>query len=257
MRLAIFFLFLLISLLPVGLAFAQPAEGVTSVDQEFDDDFDQEFADDFLEEDDTPLISDPLEALNRRIFWFNDKLYVYLLKPVARVYRVVPRPARKSVGNFFANLSSPVRIFNSAFQLKFGDAGRESSRFFVNSLIGLGGLIDVADHYGKIPEKDEDFGQTLGFYHVGQGPYLILPFLGPSSLRDAGGLVVDMSLDPFTNYLTRNMSLLEKAELKAARAVNYLSLDDDSYEKIKRDALDPYLFMRAAYAQYRVAKVAQ
>ena len=258
-------LFLLIGLLPADLVFAQQAAGATSADQElsdafdqeFDDDFDLEFADDSLEEEDAPLISDPLEGLNRGIFWFNDKLYFYLLKPVARVYRVVPRSARKSVGNFFSNLRSPVRILNSALQLKFADAGRESVRFFVNSLIGLGGLIDVADDYGQIPKNEEDFGQTLGSYRVGQGPYLVLPFFGPSSMRDAGGLVVDSYLDPFTIYLTRNMSLLEKAQLKAGLAVNYISLDGDSYEKVKRDSLDPYLFMRAAYAQYRVAKVAQ
>jgi phospholipid-binding lipoprotein MlaA len=226
-------------------------------DQEFDDDFDQEFDDDFLEEDE-PLISDPLENLNRGVFWFNDKLYFYLLKPVARVYRVVPRPARKAVRNFVSNLSSPVRVVNSVLQLKFADAGRETTRFFVNTTIGLGGLIDAADKWGKIPKKEEDFGQTLGVYKVGQGPYLILPLLGPSSLRDASGLAVDTFLfDPLTTRMQRNWSLRDRTAYGTALAVNHLSLDDDNYEKIKRDALDPYLFMRAAYAQYRLAKVAQ
>jgi phospholipid-binding lipoprotein MlaA len=221
------------------------------------DGFDQDFADDFSDEEDTPLISDPLEGVNRGIFWFNDKLYVYFLKPIARGYRIVPRPARNSISNFFSNLSSPIRIINSALQLKLADAGRETTRLFINTTIGLGGLFDPADAWGKIPKKDEDFGQTLGTYHVGQGPYLVLPFLGPSSLRDAGGLVVDTAFDPFTNYLSRNWSLIDRVELKAGMAINYLSLDDDSYEKVKRDSLDPYLFMRAAYAQYRVAKTAQ
>ncbi|MCF6179681.1 MAG: VacJ family lipoprotein, partial [Geopsychrobacter sp.] len=180
----------------------------------------------------------------------------YLLKPVARVYRVVPHSARTSVKNFFTNLSSPIRIINSVLQLKFSDAGRESTRLLVNSTLGVGGLFDVADKWGKLSRKDEDFGQTLGVYHVGQGPYIVLPFLGPSSLRDGAGLIVDIFFDPML-VLTKNWSLADKVEFEAGLIVNNLSLDDDSYEKIKRDALEPYLFMRAAYAQYRVAKVAQ
>ncbi len=220
------------------------------------DDFDAEFAEDFTEDDDAPLISDPLEGWNRGVFWFNDKLYFFFLKPVAKVYRVIPRPARKSVSNFFSNLSGPVRIVNSALQFKFADSGREIGRFLVNSTIGIGGLFDPADKWAKIPEKDEDFGQTLGVYRFGSGPYLVLPFYGPSSLRDASGLVVDTFLDPLT-WLNRDWSLLEHAGVRVGLAINYLSLDADSYEKIKRDSLDPYLFMRAAYVQYRLAKVAQ
>ncbi len=220
------------------------------------DDFDDEFADDFSAEDEGPLISDPLEGWNRGVFWFNDKLYFYFLKPVARVYRVVPRPARKSISHFFSNLKSPIRIINAALQFKFADSGRELSRFLINSTIGIGGLFDPADKWARISQKEEDFGQTLGVYHIGQGPYLVLPFFGPSSLRDSGGLVVDTFLNPMT-YLTRDWSLLDRAELQAGLAVSYLSLDDDNYEKTKRDSLDPYLFVRAAYAQYRLAKVAQ
>ncbi len=253
----LFFLILLAAVVFVAPAFALQSKPAASADMAVGDSFDQEFADNFSETDNIPLISDPFEGLNRGIFWFNDKLYFYLLKPVARAYRVVPRPVRQSISDFFSNISSPVRIVNSGLQFKFGDAGRETTRFFVNTTIGLGGLIDAADKWGKLPKKDEDFGQTLGVYHIGQGPYLILPFLGPSSLRDASGSVVDAFLDPLTSDLNRNWSLLDKAEFTAGLAVNYLSLDDDSYEKLKRDSLDPYLFMRDAYAQYRVAKVAQ
>ncbi len=253
----IFFLILLTNIGFVDLAFAQQPEQSTPASEVHGSDFDQDFDDDFMEEDSAQLISDPFEKLNRGVFWFNDKVYFYLFKPAARAYRIVPRPARTSVSNFFSNLSSPVRIVNSTLQFKFADAGRETTRFFVNSIIGLGGLVDAADRWGEIPKKDEDFGQTLGFYHVGQGPYLILPFLGPSSLRDAGGLVADSFFDPLTIHLSRNWNFLERMELRAGLAVNFLSLDDDSYEKIKRDSLDPYLFMRAGYAQYRVAKVAK
>ncbi len=257
MRQIIFFLILLTNVAVVDLAFALQSEQPTTASEVHGADFDQDFDDDFMEEDSAQLISDPFETLNRGVFWFNDKVYFYLFKPAARVYRIVPRPTRMSISNFFSNLSSPVRIVNSALQFKFADVGREAIRFFVNSTIGLGGLVDAADKWGNVPKKDEDFGQTLGFYHVGQGPYLILPFLGPSSLRDAGGLVADSFFDPLTIHLNRNWNFLEKVELRAGLAVNFLSLDDDSYEKIKRDSLDTYLFMRAGYAQYRVAKVAK
>jgi len=223
----------------------------------FDQDFADDFADDFANEDKGPLIADPLEKINRGTFWVNDKLYVYVMKPVARGYRIVPRPVRLGVQNFFRNLQYPVRLINSVLQGKFADGGRESARFFVNTTLGIGGLFDVAETWGHLPQKEEDFGQTLGFFNVGQGFYLVLPLLGPSSLRDTGGLVVDTLLSPFEVSLTQKLTSVEYAGLKAGQAVNYLSLDNDSYEKLKRDSLDPYLFMRSAYAQYRVAKVAQ
>ncbi len=258
MRLIPFLTLLVLSVLTAGPAVAASkspvAQAGVSPQTAVQDDFDQAFEDDFREEDEAPLIADPLEGWNRGVFWFNDKLYFYLLKPVARVYRVVPSPARRSVSDFVSNLTTPVRLVNSTLQFKFADAGRELGRFVINTILGVGGLIDAADRWAGLPKKDEDFGQTLGTYHVGQGFYLVLPFFGPSSLRDAGGMVVDNFIDP-TTWLTRNWSLLDKAELKAGLAVNRLSLDDDSYEKIKRDSLDPYLFIRAAYAQYRLAKV--
>ena len=257
MKLIVFLFIILLNVAFVDHTYAQQSASPTTAVNSTDDSFDKEFSDEFMEEDSAQLISDPLESLNRGIFWFNDKAYFYFLKPIARAYRVVPRPARQSVSNVFSSISSPVRIINSALQFKFADVGREATRFFVNSTIGLGGLIDAANKWGKVPKKDEDFGQTLGFYHVGQGPYSIVAFCVPSSLRDAGGLVADSFFDPLERYLFRNWNFLERMERRAGLAVNSLSLDDDSYEKIKRDSLDPYLFMRAGYAQYRVAKVAK
>ncbi len=247
-------LFLLLSVSP--LLAQTEVQDLSPQAQLTDADFDAAFEDDFKDEAETPLISDPLEGWNRGVFWVNDKLYFYALKPVARVFRIVPSPARKGVRNFFSNLTTPVRLVNATLQFKFRDAGRELSRFLINTTIGVGGLIDAADRWAKLPKKDEDFGQTLGVYHVGQGPYLVLPFFGPSSLRDASGLVVDSFLDP-VNWLTSDWRLIEKAGLQTGRSVNTLSLDDDNYEKLKRESLDPYLFMRAAYVQYRLAKVAK
>lgn len=249
-------LFVLVSLCFSVSAFA--LDGASQQPKGSNQDFDAAFGDEF-ENDNTGttadiLISDPFEGFNRGVFWVNDKLYVYVLKPVAKGYRVFPRPVRTSVGNFFSNLSSPISIVNSLLQLKFGDTSRGLSRLVVNTTLGLGGLFDPADKYLHIPKKKEDFGQTLGYYGVGQGPYLVLPLFGPSSLRDATGSVADMFCDPMT-YAAKNMTKAQYFGLKGFEVVNYLSLDDDSYEKIKRDSLDPYLFMRAAYAQYRLAKV--
>jgi len=219
-----------------------------------DANFDADFADAFGAEEESALIFDPLETYNRGVFWFNDKLYFYLLKPAARGYRVVPHPVRTSVDNFFSNLSSPVLIANSLLQLRLMDATRGLVRLFVNTTIGLGGLFDPAEKWGKVKKKKEDFGQTLGHYGVGSGPYFVLPVFGPSSIRDAGGLFVDTWFDPLT-YARQSMTFMQYVGIQGYHTVNTLSLDDDSYEKIKRDSLDPYLFMRAAYAQYRLAKI--
>jgi phospholipid-binding lipoprotein MlaA len=193
-------------------------------------------ADDFsmFEEMDFPEVSDPLEPLNRGIFWFNDKLYFYLMKPLARGYRHVPEPFRISVRNFFDNLKAPVRIVNASLQGKFAGAGEEVLRFVTNTTLGIGGLYDPAREHFNLRPVDEDTGQTFGFYGVGPGPYLMLPILGPSNLRDGIGRYADTFLD-----------------LSYYMCVLMLSLDKDTYEGIKEDALDPYLFVRDGYMQYR------
>lgn len=216
----------------------------------FEDSFKEESGGDVVEE---ASVADPLEKLNRGIFWFNDKVYFFVLKPVARAIRVVPEPVRTSVGNAFHNLAAPIRFANATFQLKFRDAGIELGRFVINSTIGILGLFDPAGHYFGLKSKDEDFGQTLGHYGVGQGAYIVLPFLGPSSLRDAAGTFTDAFFDP-VYYLTDKQTQ-EIIVVKATDAVNTLSLDKDSYEAIKREALDPYVVIRSAYAQHRIAKV--
>ena len=206
----------------------------------------------FDEEEEQFSVSDPLEPVNRGIFWFNDKLYFYLLKPVARGYRwAVPEPWRIAVQNVFSNLGSPIRIINSGLQGKFRDAGNEITRFFVNTTIGIGGLFDTAKDHFDIRKHDEDTGQTLGYYGIGPGFYLVLPILGPSDIRDAIGLFVDSRMD-LVYYLFNGWTYYE---VKAYDKINDLSLDKDTYESIKKEALDPYLFVRDAYMQYRLNKV--
>jgi phospholipid-binding lipoprotein MlaA len=197
-------------------------------------------------------VSDPLEPVNRGIFWFNDKLYFYLLKPVARGYRwAVPEPWRVAVQNVFSNLASPVRVINAGLQGKFSTAGNEFARFFINTTLGIGGLFDTARDNFDIRKHDEDTGQTLGHYGLGPGIYLVLPFLGPSDVRDAVGLFADSRMD-LVYYLFNGWTYYE---VKVYEKVNDLSIDKDTYESIKKEALDPYLFVRDAYIQYRQNKV--
>ncbi len=211
----------------------------------------EEFKDPFSEEEQQLVVRDPLQPFNRGMFWFNDKLYLHVLKPVARVYRGVPEPVRTSVGNFFDNLASPARFVNSLLQFKFEGAARELGRFLLNSTVGLAGFLDPAEDHHLEPSR-EDLGQTFGRYGIGSGFYLVLPALGPSTLRDGIGRFGDSYLDPVPYVMTEWQ---EYGAVKAFDAVNNLSLDDDTYEKIKEQALDPYLFLRNSYIQRRQALI--
>lgn len=207
------------------------------------------------ENEDELVVWDPIEPFNRGVFWFNDKLYVHALKPVARGYRaVLPEPVRKSVGNFFHNLATPVRFVNALLQLKGRKASDELFKCIFNSTFGLAGLFDVG---GGFPENvdGEDFGQTLGHYGTSPGFYLVLPILGPSNARDTVGKVADSLTHPVPSPYYLQMKPLEVAGVESYETVNGLSLDKDTYESIKKEALDPYLFMRNAYMQSRAARI--
>jgi len=143
---------------------------------------------------DRQTIYDPWEPMNRHIYRFNANFDKYVFLPVIRGYRfILPQFARTGISNFFSNLDEPIIIVNSILQLSPVKTAKSVARLAVNSTIGIGGLIDVAQ-YWKLPGEHEDFGQTLGFYGVGPGPFLVLPLLGPSSLRDTGGLIVDRAM---------------------------------------------------------------
>jgi phospholipid-binding lipoprotein MlaA len=203
----------------------------------------------FLDDDEEILdVWDPIEPFNRGMFWFNDKLYFYLLKPVARGWRwLIPHPGQVALSNVFSNLATPVRMINAGLQGKFGDAGNELNRFAINTTIGIGGMFDAAKAHFDIKKKNEDTGQTLGFYGVGPGPYLVLPFFGPSNARDGIGLLADSRMD-LVYYLWEDQDYWTAIVLDV---INKTALDKDTYEGIKKDALDPYLFVRDAFAQYR------
>lgn len=208
-------------------------------------------AEPFGEQAAAPSIPDPLEPLNRAVFTFNDKAYFWVMKPVAQVYgAVIPELARVSVKNFFANVTMPIRFVNNLLQGKLRNAGVELLRFTINTTLGMGGLFDTADGFSLRPHN-EDLGQTLGTYGLGQGFYLVLPILGPSSLRDAAGLAGDSFLDP-VNYVDGWEVVLGAKTLKAENAV---SLRIGQYEELKESALDPYVSFRNGYAQYRAHQV--
>ena len=218
------------------------------------DDFTRDWTE--LDEDQPGLeVWDPLEPVNRGMFWFNDKLYFYLFKPVARGYRVVlPEPARQAVGNVFDNLGAPVRVANSLLQGKLNNGLDEFAKFLSNTVFGLGGMIDL--HADTEPQpSDEDFGQTLGHYGLGPGFYLVLPVLGPSNLRDGAAEFADRLVEPMQSPYYLDMHDYEVYGARALDRINWLSLDDDTYESIKQQALDPYLFVRGAYMQRRAAAV--
>jgi len=212
---------------------------------------------DFTEDTDTFKVYDPWEPMNRGIFKFNDRVYFWVFKPIAKGYRAaVPEGGRVAISNFFSNLVSPIRIVNAALQLKGEKLGNELTRFGINSTIGLLGFFDVAQKDFRIPKSNEDFGQTLGYYGVPSGPYIVLPFLGPSSLRDGTGLFVDGKyLDPAAkNSLIFPNELDTTSEYLAEKFVvieTDISLDKDTYEAIVQESLDPYLFLRNAYIQRR------
>lgn len=199
-------------------------------------------------------VADPIEPVNRAIFVFNDRLYFWVLKPLAKGYAfVVPEPLRVGIRNAFANVAMPVRLVNSLLQGKVKGAGRELARFTINTTVGLAGLFDTAKNYWKITPSEEDTGQTLGSYGLGHGAYLVLPFFGPSSLRDAAGLGGDTLLNPLY-YL---VDFPTGVEIRAGEAVNDTSLQIGEYEDIKAAAIDPYLAIRDGYIQYRQGQVAR
>jgi phospholipid-binding lipoprotein MlaA len=197
-------------------------------------------------------VADPIEPFNRAMYHFNDKFYFWILKPVTQGYKyVVPTPFRTVIKNFFFNLITPVRLVNCLLQGKFHAAGTEFSRFFINSTAGVLGLGDPADNYPQLKAKDEDLGQTLGNYGIGNGFYVVWPFLGPSTLRDTMGMAGDLFLNPVAYVQPTEAAF----EIGAIQKVNNTSFHIGDYEAIKEASIDPYSAIRDAYIQNRAKKV--
>lgn len=208
--------------------------------------------DPFREDVPPPHLADPLEPLNRVFFFINDKTYFWILKPVARGYRaILPQDIRVCVKNFFSNLAMPVRLVNNILQGKIRNSGLVLLRFAINTTMGIGGLFDPAKNDWQIEPREEDLGQTLGKYGFGHGFYLVIPLIGPSSLRDGVGLTGDLFLYP-TTY-SKNAKLVLGSY--ALFTVNRVSLSIGEYEDLKKSSIDPYVAVRDAYSQYRDKKV--
>jgi phospholipid-binding lipoprotein MlaA len=221
-------------------------EDVNSMDETAFDELEEEFAQKEL------TIADPLEPVNRVMHGFNDVLYFWVVRPVTRTYAdVVPKPARLGIRNFFHNVATPPRLVNCLLQGKGAAAGTEVRRFAINTTVGILGFGDPArDRWGLEP-AEEDLGQTLAVYGLGDGFYLVWPFLGPSSLRDSVGRLGDQFLNPIRYVEPREVSIA----LSAASAVSDASLHIGEYETFKAAAVDPYVALRGAYLQYRKQQI--
>jgi phospholipid-binding lipoprotein MlaA len=195
-----------------------------------------------------PDPTDPLEPLNRKVTAFNDMADDVVLRPVAVIYgQVLPTVVRKGIGNFFSNQSDVMSFFNSLAQLKLQAAAKSAMRVGINTTLGLGGIIDWATEL-KIDKHKEDFGQTMAFWGVSSGPYVVLPFFGPSTVRDSFGLYIDNKTDvnqQLKDTAAKNTLTLLRLTDKRER---YLSLSD----AVKQASLDPYTFTRDAYLQKRL-----
>ena len=193
---------------------------------------------------------DPFESFNRGIFALNEGLDKVVLKPVAKGYKaVMPEPLNQGVTNFFSNLDDVIVIANDLLQFKFTQAASDTGRILLNSTVGLLGFFDIASKVG-FQKHDEDFGQTLGYWGVGNGPYLVLPLFGPSSARDAFGLGADTFLDPLY-YYANSKSGVNTVAPYVAQAIDDRS-DLFAAEKVlDTAALDKYAYLRNAYLARR------
>lgn len=201
-------------------------------------------------------IYDPWEPMNRAVFSFNEGVDYVLLDPITEVYRfVVPDVFRLAISNFLTNLKSPVYLANELLQGDLAGAELVTKRFVFNTFTGFGGIVDTASWEGMTYEP-EDFGQTLATWGVGSGPYLVLPLLGPSNIRDGVGLVGDMVMDPVNWYLWDN----DKDDLSTGRTVATILTVKDTYldmqRDLKRNSLDYYAATRSVWNQRRQALIA-
>lgn len=194
---------------------------------------------------------DPFEPLNRSVMQFNDGVDAVALKPIATAYRkILPPLVRTGVNNFFSNLSDPWSSVNSALQFKFSDAAENIIRFGINTVFGLGGVLDIASEL-SIERHKEDFGQTLGRWGVPAGPYLVLPLLGPSTVRDTVALQLDFNVDP-VHWVDPWQA---RYALYVLRAVDIRSNLLRAGDVLDEAALDKYSFFRDAYLQRRRANI--
>lgn len=198
---------------------------------------------------------DPWEGFNEKMFWFNREILDrFLLKPVATGWDFIfPDPVQRGFHNFFDNLGVVRRVVNNTLQLKLTGAGTELARFTINSTIGVVGFFDVAKDAFGISQRDEDTGQTFGVWGMGPGPYLILPFLPPLTVRDGVGYAFDVAMTPYTYFIPWWGSVAGTA----TNTVNERSLNLDRFERVAESTIDLYGAVRNGYLQRRAAAIKQ
>lgn len=195
---------------------------------------------------------DPWEPFNDKMFTFNYKLDHYVIKPVAKVYdQIVLDGEKQLIKNVYQNVAMPKRFLNSLLQGKFMGAGRELARFVINSTVGGAGMTDVAKYQFGIEKSEEDTGQTFGFYGIGPGPYLVLPFLPPMTVRDGVGYLFDLAMDPI-NYV---LPLFPSIGRKVEDVVNERARNLETYESVEEATLDLYSAVRNAYLRKREQQI--
>ena len=233
--------FLFISLIP-NLIFAAASDEVKTSSEDFET---TTFEDE---------IYDPLEGVNRAIFSFNNVADKIVLKPVAKGYKKLPSPIQSGVGNFINNLKLPLAALNQLLQGQRKNAAESTGRFLVNSTIGVFGLIDVAENIG-LDQKEEDFGQTLATWGVGDGFYIVLPLFGPSNLRDSTGMVMTMMTDPINAYAVTQGEAWAIPVRTAANAIDQRSQIIDEVNALRDNSVDYYAAVRSSYYQNRKAAI--
>lgn len=203
-----------------------------------------------------PAVNDPIESFNREVFELNDNLDRNILEPAAEVYRdTLPQQIRDGIQNVLRNLRSPILLANQILQGDIQGAGNVVSRFVINTAVGVGGIVDVAEKNG-IPYEDEDFGQTLGVWGVESGPYIVLPLLGPSNPRDFIGFVVDSVADPI-NILADNQHVGAEVAISrtSAAIIDTRSRTIEAVQDLRQNSVDYYAAVRSFYNQSREAAI--
>lgn len=200
-------------------------------------------------------VYDPLESWNRRVYHFNYRFDEWVFLPVVHGYEfITPRFVRSGVSNFFGNLGDISNLFNSALQFKGKRSLQVAGRLALNTTVGIAGLWDPATKLG-LPKQTEDFGQTLGFYGVHSGPYLVLPFLGPSNLRDTTGLVADFSVESAVNFLNVSQESSRHPEIYAIRVVDKRYVNSFRYGQLNSPF--EYEKVRYVYTESRKLQIAE
>ena len=200
-------------------------------------------------------IYDPFEPVNRAIFSFNNVADRVVLEPVAKGYKKLPSPIQSGISNFLSNLRAPLVVVNQLLQGQGENAIQSSGRFIINSTVGLLGIFDVAEKIG-IEEKEEDFGQTLATWGVGDGFYIVLPLFGPSNIRDTSGMLITMVTDPINAYAVSEGEAWMVPMRTAANAVDQRSKIIDEVNALRDNSVDYYAAVRSSYYQNRKAAIA-